>query len=90
MIMLFEKMVSKHQNWWLKIMGAFSLLGTTSTNFTKSLLGMDETIKLMWHNMIGQSKRIFIESWFTNCQKNDFNFYDPEKCYIILSCEICI
>jgi hypothetical protein len=43
-------------------MGAFSLLGTTSANFTKSLLGMDEVIKLMWHNRIAQSKRMFIES----------------------------
>jgi hypothetical protein len=30
---------------------------------------MDETIKLMCHNIIGQTKRIFLESWFTSCQK---------------------
>jgi hypothetical protein len=30
---------------------------------------VDEAIKLMWHNMIGQSKRILLESWFTSCQK---------------------
>jgi hypothetical protein len=51
---------------------------------------MDEAIKLMWHNVIGQFKRIFLESWFTSCRKNDFNFYDPRKCCIILSCEIFI
>lgn len=28
-------------------------LGATSANFTKSLAGVDETIKLMWHNMFG-------------------------------------
>lgn len=28
-------------------------LGATSTNFTKSLEGVDETIKLMWHNTFG-------------------------------------
>jgi hypothetical protein len=71
-------------------MGAFSLLGTTSANFTKSLLGMDEVIKLMWHNRIAQSKRMFIESWFTSHQNSDFNFYDPKKCCIISSCEIFI
>jgi hypothetical protein len=43
-------------------MGAYSLLGITNANFTKSLLGMDKAIKLMWHNMIGQFKKIFIES----------------------------
>jgi hypothetical protein len=40
---------------------------------------MDKAIKLMWHNMIGQFKKIFIESWFTSHQKNDFNFYDPKN-----------
>jgi len=39
---------------------------------------VDEVIKLMWHDMIGQFKKIFLESWFTSCQKNDFNSYDPK------------
>ncbi len=40
---------------------------------------MDEAIKLMWHNMIGQFKKMFLESWFTICQKNDLNSYDPKN-----------
>ncbi len=34
-------------------LGAFLKLGATSANFTKSLQGVDATIKLIWHNMVG-------------------------------------
>jgi hypothetical protein len=30
----------------------------------------------MWHNVISQFKRIFLESWFLNGKTNDFNSYD--------------
>jgi len=48
---------------------------------------VDEAIKLMWHNKIGQFRRIFLESWFTSHQNNDLNSYDPEQCCIVLLCE---
>jgi len=29
----------------------------------------------MWHNMISQFNRLFLELWFTSHQKNDLNSY---------------
>jgi hypothetical protein len=40
---------------------------------------VDEVIKLMWHNMISQFSRLFLESWFTSHKQNDFNSYDPKN-----------
>ncbi len=40
---------------------------------------MDEIIKLMWHNMINQFNKLFLESWFTSHHKNDFNSYHPKN-----------
>jgi hypothetical protein len=46
----------------ITLLGAFSLLGTTSTNFIKYLYEVDSVIKLTKHNMIGDSKKTFLES----------------------------
>jgi len=34
--------------------------------------------------------RIFLESWFTSCEKSDFDSYDPKVYCIVLLCEIFI
>jgi hypothetical protein len=46
----------------ITLLGAFSLLGATSTNFIKYLYEVDNVIKLTKHNMIGDSKKTFLES----------------------------
>jgi hypothetical protein len=33
----------------------------------------------MWHNMINQFSKLFLESWFTSHHKNDFNSYNPKN-----------
>jgi hypothetical protein len=42
---------------------------------------VNEVIKLMWHNMIGQCWKIFLESKLKiqNHKNNDFNSYNPKK-----------
>jgi hypothetical protein len=50
----------------IMFLGAFFLLGFTSTNFIKFLYKVDNVIKLTKHNMNGDSKKTFLKSW---CQK---------------------
>jgi len=51
-------------------LGVYIFIRNHKHQFLKSLYGVDEIIKLMWHNMISESRKIFLRSWFTSHQWN--------------------